>query len=663
MGNIESDEEETLPELKQMKLILDKGLYKVYENPENNKKYDFWFQKSSDHTFEEEMKIAQEIKNGNLIGITKIHNIQIHVREKLFTKYYCLNILTEHPSYTLKEYLQKKAKNQLLTPNQITDLFVSITNAQYMLGSQKQYLGFENIYTSDGTIWKIKPFIQTISFYQELLQYKSKNLSSFEMSGFPSPEEFHQSNCDTDRVKIFGLGMLLLELITKKKSKDIYKKFYIDEVLLQERITFLKAQKQNYSGRLIEIVIDILDLDLVRRPNYHQLQKYLNSPESNIDSDLKDIQVQPIDKIKSVNLNSLLPPDTQYLDKSLALQFSKIEQKLNYKMNDHKINISQSAKQPKQNLVTQNFNYYGAQINGKYHGLGKLYTKSNILVYEGDFFEGNYHNFGTLKYLDSILLKENFNYQDCTNMEKYALCYEGSFQNGIKHGEGRMTLSNGEVFAGSFVNNIVDGYGAFQPNNKKKVIGLWINGIFQSNPSIIQSFQNLSDDKIKNIEDFNNSEIQQNQDICNSQNQKQNQNKLYYDDQQTLIKYQGEMDKGQKNGQGILYYKNQKIQYVGQFQNDLYHGSGTLYNDNPVFEYQINYQQLGLVQTQGYWRHYEGKFQNGLKNGQGTWYLSNYSEFQGNFENDLPHGEGVISNTNHKELKAKWKHGVLESEL
>lgn len=30
-----------------------------------------------------------------------------------------------------------------------------------------------------------------------------------------------------------------------------------------------------------------------------------------------------------------------------------------------------------------------------------------------------------------------------------------------KHGEGRLTLSNGEVFAGSFVNNVVDGYGAF----------------------------------------------------------------------------------------------------------------------------------------------------------------------------------------------------------
>lgn len=57
MGNIESEEEETLPELKKMKLIDDKRLYKVYESNDNNK-YDFWFLKSSDNTFTEEIKIA-----------------------------------------------------------------------------------------------------------------------------------------------------------------------------------------------------------------------------------------------------------------------------------------------------------------------------------------------------------------------------------------------------------------------------------------------------------------------------------------------------------------------------------------------------------------------------------------------------------------------------
>lgn len=49
--------------------------------------------------------IAEEIKKVNLPGITKIHSINLYKHEKLFKNYNCLNILTEHPSYTLKEYL------------------------------------------------------------------------------------------------------------------------------------------------------------------------------------------------------------------------------------------------------------------------------------------------------------------------------------------------------------------------------------------------------------------------------------------------------------------------------------------------------------------------------------------------------------------------------
>ncbi|CAD8163895.1 unnamed protein product [Paramecium octaurelia] len=673
MGNIESEEEETLPELKSMKFIVNQGTYKVYQNLQNNKFYDFWFLKSSDQTFEVEIEIANRIKKENLSGVAQVHTIQRNTKQTLFTKYYCLNLLTEHPAYTLKEYLQKKAKNQCLTPEQITDLFVAITNAQYMLGSKKQYVGFENIYTDDGRIWKIKPFLKTTSFYQELLQYKSKNIVSFEMSGFPSPEEFHQINCDIDRVQIFGLGMLLLELITKKKSKDIYQKYTIDEALLQERINSLQAEKKKYRGRLIEIMIDTLDLDLVRRPNYRQLSTFLNSPESKIHSEFISSEIQPIDQKMPVNYNSFNPPESQISEANIALQYSRVEQLLNSKITDHRIRKSLQPKQNQSTLITQNYNYYGPLLNGQYHGQGKLFTKSNMLVYEGEFCEGNYHNFGTLKYLDTVSLKENFNYKDCTNIEKYALSYEGCFNHNAKHGEGRLTLTNGEVFAGSFVNNVIDGYGAFQPNNHQKVIGIWKDGIFQSNPSQLQSFHNLN---VGASENFSQSEQKgrqelESQDLFNYQDQKNpsdiydnNLPKLYYDDQKTMIKYVGELNQGKMDGQGKLFFMNGDTKYVGDFENDLFNGFGTLYNENPVFQYEINYQQFGEVQSKGYWRYYQGTFSNGLKSGIGTWYFTNNSEFEGLFENDLPHGQGVLRRgDNHEVLNAEWKHGQLQGKL
>lgn len=53
-----------------MKLILDKGTYKVFEDTINNQKYDFWFLKSSVYDFKEEQLIAEEIKKVNLPGIS-----------------------------------------------------------------------------------------------------------------------------------------------------------------------------------------------------------------------------------------------------------------------------------------------------------------------------------------------------------------------------------------------------------------------------------------------------------------------------------------------------------------------------------------------------------------------------------------------------------------
>jgi len=38
------------------------------------------------------------------------------------------------------------------------------------------------------------------------------------LDGFPAPEEFFGYVCDADRVQIFNLGMIILELITSIKD-------------------------------------------------------------------------------------------------------------------------------------------------------------------------------------------------------------------------------------------------------------------------------------------------------------------------------------------------------------------------------------------------------------------------------------------------------------
>ena len=59
-----------------------------------------------------------------------------------------------------------------------------------MLGAKAQYIGFNNIYTTEGKTWKLKPFEKTQSFYPIYKENRKKIGISFEMSGFPAPEEF-----------------------------------------------------------------------------------------------------------------------------------------------------------------------------------------------------------------------------------------------------------------------------------------------------------------------------------------------------------------------------------------------------------------------------------------------------------------------------------------
>ncbi|CAK82396.1 unnamed protein product (macronuclear) [Paramecium tetraurelia] len=669
MGNIESAEGENLPELKKMKLISDKGVYKVFESPENNK-YDFWSLKSKDYPFEEENKIALELKNRDSIGIAKIENIMLTSVDKLFSKYYILSILTEHPLYNLREYLQKKAKDQSLDQKQITDLLTCVVNAQYLLGSKKQYLGFDNIHTNDGKSWKIKPFVQTKSFYQEIQEYKSKNLRNFDLSGFPSPEEFHQNNCDPDRVQIFGLGMLILELITRMKSKDIYSKFQINEALLAQRIENLMTYKKQFTGRFIELIIEMLDLDIVRRPNYYQLYTKLSSNESKIESEFKDPLVQPIDETITIKSNLFKPPSQKIDDHHIIDAVSNIQQSGNNKFDYHQVTASK-AQLPQVSKVDDNLQYIGSSYEGQRHGKGKLFTQGNQLVYEGDFHQGDFHNTGKFYNLKAQMLKENFYYNDCTKIDQYASKYEGSFQFGKKHGQGKLFLTNGEIFIGRFANDLIDGQGKFELNNQIKFSGVWESGRLLSNNQQQQSFQNHNPSYNEQFEGISKLDTKRSQQFDTqalgdtqthnvlSDIKQENESRLYYDDNKTQIKYVGSVNQGLKHGKGILYFKKGGPQYEGHFKNDQYDGQGILYNENPVFEDQINYSLLREVQIKGYWRTYKGEFKNGQKCGQGIWDLTNNAEFEGFFDMDLPNGEGYIKRTNHDYFTGKWENGEL----
>ncbi|CAK80598.1 unnamed protein product (macronuclear) [Paramecium tetraurelia] len=707
MGVQQSDNNEAPPFLSHMKMIYDKGNYKVYEN-DKNQKFDYQEFKSSQNSFKNELEVAQEIQNQNFQGIAKIEQISLQQSEKWLIKYTTLCILTEHPIYSLREYLQKKDKS--LSNQQITELLVSITGAQNQLGMKKQYLGFDNIYTSDGNVWKLKPFFESESPYQRLMKYKAEKTPNFELDSFPAPEEFEGKVCDTDRVQIFGLGMIMLELITKQKSKDIYLEYKLNDSLLLQRVQQVQTLKQQFSGNLIDIIIEMLDTDLVRRPNFQQLIKTLKSPSSKIvfiQTKLDALREIPklniLDSVRYFGQNDFNENEEQQISQAIEETQTQISNSIQ-KMKQELQNI-----QNPQTIDEQNgYKYRGQIVNNLYEGKGRLYSKSGVLIYEGEFVQGYFHNLGIQYYQNAVSLKDSYDIQNCKNIMKYAKQYEGSFRMGYKHGKGKLILTNGEYFCGEFKNDEIDGGGQFVKKLKEKIIGVWNHGILKSTPGFqkeLISFRSpefvnqsqISEDNSKQQLGLDNPDLMTNhqenlkvkissidsvmsklqtcknqlegqikaysQYFSHQQQQNRKDHKIYYDEAKTKLKYEGQLFTGQMHGRGTLYFEDEQIKYQGDFVNGKFEGFGFLMNENQDKQMHINYQDLRDFDQKQYWIKYQGTFLKGELQGQGCLYFIDKSELVGFFEKNQVHGEGNLKRPSQEDVYAVWQNGILQKEL
>ena len=86
--------------------------------------------------------------------------------------------------------------------------------------------------------------------------------------------------------------------------------------------------------------------------------------------------------------------------------------------------------------------------------------------------------------------------------------------------------------------------------------------------------------------------------------------------------YQGEENKGKREGKGIEYYKNGGIKYDGYWSNDLPEGEGK------------------FIDKKGHY--YIGPFKQGLKHGKGVEYYPNgEKKYEGDFVNGKKEGKGI----------------------
>lgn len=129
------------------------------------------------------------------------------------------------------------------------------------------------------------------------------------------------------------------------------------------------------------------------------------------------------------------------------------------------------------------------------------------------------------------------------------------------------------------------------------------------------------------------------------------------------IEYKGYFKKDKFNGKGEMSFPN-GIYYSGGFFNDLFHGMGCLKGNNNHI-YNGNFKN-GFYHGLGEFKWiddtsveiYNGNYSNGKKDGKGELKLKNDDKFVGNWESGKPHGEGCYETKNRKYF-ANWRGGLF----
>ena len=166
-------------------------------------------------------------------------------------------------------------------------------------------------------------------------------------------------------------------------------------------------------------------------------------------------------------------------------------------------------------LITKDFTYTGTFLNNDFHGIGTIISV-NGSIYQGQLQYGQYHGVGMLR---TVLLNEEVEVEDVDRVEEdrgqddkdspppdkkktkknlMESVYTGDFNEGLFHGhgslthsdgssyvgtwhegkriEGTETLTNGDVFEGKFVNDVREGQGILKMKcGRVTKSGIWEN--------------------------------------------------------------------------------------------------------------------------------------------------------------------------------------------
>lgn len=336
-------------------------------------------------------------------------------------------------------------------------------------------------------------------------------------------------------------------------------------------------------------------------------------------------------------------------EESNAAEFaSALDEELEHLNEHYLLDIFLSAVDFSQNKITLNGLYFGEQDEaGLPHGYGHFlfadfarlpangitegHLRSKESLYLGGFEHGIRQGYGCL-----------FTYSP--DLDTWQLRYEGGFSNGHFDGQG-ILYSHAEDFfvyyVGLFSRGNPFGSGSLYTQEGKLIH----QGDFTGGRSITEDgtglfFPNGTYYKGSLLDTYR--EGRGTMYYLNGRYEGEWLNDLRHGFGQTFIGeellYKGEWQEDHMWGEGILYGRENRIQYTGEFASSLFHGKGT-------------YELLDGSKYTGDWK-------KGVRSGTGTFYETDGAEYSGEWQNDLFHGKGTYFYSDDYIYEGEWFEGM-----
>ena len=246
----------------------------------------------------------------------------------------------------------------------------------------------------------------------------------------------------------------------------------------------------------------------------------------------------------------------------------------------------------------------GSYYNGEVKGLSKheRHGQGKMTFHNGNVYEGTYIN----------------NMQNGYGIMRYSDggLYKGEWKNDNRHGYGTMKYRDGDVYQGHWKNDKRDGTGIIKVDGVGIYEGQWENDMQQGNGKMIYASKAF---------------------------------------------YEGQWKNGEPHGQGRMIFPDGGI-YEGQWKNGAPHGPGRMkYPGGGIYEGQwVDFTRVGNgIMEYANRDVYEGQWDNNRQTGEGIMIYVNGDVYEGHWENNIRHGQGIMRYADGTVSEGIWDNGEI----